>query len=896
MLKLPAFASFKNPDVVAYQDDTMFWKFYLIPGQVSVRRDAKGNPVFLLIKFAFGDQDRAENKNLPRGGGYMVFDTELSVANTVRDAIVKQLQVYVNDTWNQLKALAEAKGQSVQGAGLSSFHNLNGAKTSASLSVSDVLLGLGPDRPEAPPGDKPPKVILADPTYTKGTFRIMAPQSDALISHRIVDGPLSLTGSNIAAANMDLTAAGATFMEKTLTNIDGSGGTDLTPIQTVYELKFWARVPPVKVTVTADSRSLGASIKSIYHDYEGNGCDEDSMTHSEQTLQMAVDSGLIQVTVDSGTLELGSDFIQEIRSNALKTVMDQIKQNFFDRRPAPPPPTDDKTKDFVNSDQDIYYMKTDLSYESMHFGYTETLQSIVEWSVNPQGTLQTFLAGVSPQDMKKYVRVIDLDDPFFKTLGLTATAFADWANEPIAFVETQFRYIGNDENNQPVEKVQTFTFTKDHTSDVWDPSLIGAKREYQYRWRLGYLGKDPLPFSDWKSDTSPRLNLSVENVGKVALPVLAGNIDFAQITKQVQVDVSYADLASGVPEEATTLVLNAATLTQNYNRYIYTRWDQPVRYRTRFFLKNDQTVETAWQETNVRQLLINEPNTIARLDVQLVPAGNWDGVLQTVVNVRYEDPANQVFNDAVFNFKSSDEFRTWSVIIKDLTKRAFQYKILATFKEGGAPYQTDWMNATGDQALPIVVKQAPRLSVKLLPNLVDFKLTPIVTATLHYDDAQGNVHKVDTFPFTAVSEVNWSFPIVSDKDRKYRAQVTHNTADGQEIKQAEVSTDETVLVVPKLLVPEIAVEVQPKMVSFVETPVVEVDVNYEDPAHNITYEETLVFTGPDPQKFRVQVAKDSPRDYAIEVTYYLADGKVVTKPAVTLDKSKIVVPRYLVGA
>lgn len=484
----------------------------------------------------------------------------------------------------------------------------------------------------------------------------------------------------------------------------------------------------------------------------------------------------------------------------------------------------------------------------------------------------------------------------FKTLGLTATVFADWANEPIAFVETQFRYTGNDENNVPVEKVQTFTFTKDHTTEFWDPSLIGSKREYEYRWRLAYLGRDALPFTEWKTDTTPRLNVSVENVGKIALPVLAGNIDFGQVTKQVQVDLSYADLASGVPEESTTLVLNGAALAQNYNRYIYTKWDQPIKYRTRFFLKNDQSVETAWQDTNVRQLLINEPNTITRLDVQLVPAGNWDGVLQTVVNVKYEDPPNQVFSDAVFSFKTSDEFRTWSVIIKDLTKRNFQYKILATFKDGSVPYQTEWLNANGDQALPIVVKQVPRLSVKVLPNLLDFKLTPVVTTTLHYDDAQGNVHKVDTFPFTASTEANWTFPIASDTLRKYRAQVTHNTADGLEVKQAEVTTDETVLVVPKLLVPEIAVEVQPKVVSFVETPVVEVDVNYNDPAHNIVYEETLVFTSTDPQKFRVQVDKNSPREYKIAVTYFLSDGKVVNKAPVTLDKSKIVVPRYVAGA
>jgi hypothetical protein len=896
MLMITPARSFKDPDVTAYVDDTQFWKYYLIPGNVSIRRDAKNQPVFLLIKYAFSDQDREENKNLPHGGGYMVFDTELSIPKDALDKITKQLQQEVNDTWNQLKAIAESQGQSVQGAGISSFHNLNGAKTSASLSVGDVLLGLGPDRPEAPPGDKAPTVIIGTPTYTKGTFHIMAPQSEGLISHRVAEGPVSLTGGNIVSANMDLTAAGATFMEKTLTNLDGSGGTDLTPIQALYELKFWARVPPVKVTVTADSRSLGMSVRSIYHDYEGNGCDEDSMTHSDQQLKMAVDSGLIKVQIDAGTLSLSDDFLQEIRSSALKTVMDQIKENFFDKKPAPPPPEDDKTKDFINSDQDVYYMKSELNFDSMHFGYSETLQSIVEWPVNPQGTLQTFLAGVSAQEMKKYVRVVDLEDQFFKSLGLTATVFADWANEPIAFVEVQIRYNGNDENNQPVEKVETFTFTKDHTSDFWDPSLIGSKREYEYRWRMAYIGKEAGEFTDWETDTTPRLNLSIANVGKIVLPVLAGNIDFAQVTKQVQVDVDYSDPGSGVPEEIVTLVLNNSALEKTYSRYIYTNWDQPIKYRTRFFLKNDQSVETDWQQTQSRQLLINEPNTINRLDVQLVPAGSWDGVQQTVVNLRYSDAVNNVFSDTVFNFKSTDEFRTWTVIIKDLVKRKFQYKILASFKDGSAPYQTNWLDADGDQALPVVVKQAPRLAVKLLPNLLDFKVTPIVTVTLHYDDPQANLHKVDTFPFSAATEATWSFPIADDSMRKYRSVVTHNTGDGQEIKQSEVSTDETVLVVPKLLVPEIAVEVHPKVISFVETPVVEVDVNYQDPDHNFTGEETLVFTATDPQKFRFQVDKNSPRDYTITVTYYLADGKVVTRAPVTLNNSKIVIPRYVPGA
>jgi hypothetical protein len=893
MLKVPAFRSFPELGITAYQDDTRFWMFYLIPGFVSIRRDINNNPVFLLIKYAFGDQDREENPDLPRGGGYMVFDVEMAILAEHKNKVVQVLQNDVDQMWRDMKAAAEAAGHNVQGAGLSSFHNLNGVKTSASLNVSDVLLGLGPDRPEAPPGDRPPKVILSEPTWTDGTYRVFAPQSEALISHRIAEGPVSLVGTNVVSANMDLTSAGATFMEKTLTNLDGGGATDLTPIQVQYELKFWARIPPVRVRITADSRSLHMGIKSIYHDYEGNGCSEDSITHSEQQLQMAIDSGLIKVQIDAGTLALDDDFLQEIRSMALKTVMDMIKEKFFDKKPAPEEPEDDKTKDFVTKDEDVYYMKSDFSFESMHIEYDETIQNIVEWKIAPQGTLQTFLAGVSAEEMRKYVRVVDLNDPFFMTLGLTTTAFADWDNEPIDFVEAQIRYTGRDENNQQVEKVETFTFTKDHTTATWDPSLIGSKREYEYRWRVGFTGRGAGEFTRWERDTTPQLNLSVAEPGKVAVQVLAGNIDFGQVTKQVQVDLRYADKSSDVLEESTTLVLNAAAQDKLYKRYIYTAWDKPVEYRTRIFLKNDQTIESDWKPTTSRQLLINEPDSVKRLDVQLVPAGDWSGVVQSVVNLRYEDRFNDYFLDTVFSLKTQEEFRTWSVVLKDSAKRKYQYMITTSFKDGSPPARTDWLDAEGDQALPIVVKSAPRINVKLVPNLVDFKTTPVVTTTLRYDDQQGNVHKVDTFPFTSTSETSWSFPIASDIQRKYRHQVTYNTADGQTIDLPEETTDETVLVLQKLLLPEVTCEIHPKLINYVETPLVEINVEYIDRDHDLDCSETLIFTDSNPQRFRFQVHKDSPRDYSIAVTYYLADGKVVMREPVTLDKNKIVIPRYV---
>jgi hypothetical protein len=180
--------------------------------------------------------------------------------------------------------------------------------------------------------------------------------------------------------------------------------------------------------------------------------------------------------------------------------------------------------------------------------------------------------------------------------------------------------------------------------------------------------------------------------------------------------------------------------------------------------------------------------------------------------------------------------------------------------------------------------------------MLDFKVTPVVTATLRYDDTQANIHKVDTFAFTEPNEASWSFQIADDSRRTYRSLVTYNTADGQEIQTEDKATDQTVFVIPKLLIPEIAIEVHPKMVNFVETPLVEVAINYDDPEHGIHEDETLIFTTPDPQTFRFRVDEDSPRQYNVAVTYYLADGNIIEKPSVALEKSKIVIPRYVAEA
>ncbi|QJP16076.1 hypothetical protein G3545_21985 [Starkeya sp. ORNL1] len=896
MLKLPAWRTFNEHRVTAYQDDTMFWKFYLIPNYVTIRTDEDGKPIFLLVAFAFGDQDREEKPDLPRGGGYMVLDVEMRVEPAAEKAITTALQKDVDQLWNQLKALADAARKDVRGYRITSRHNLPNLSTNVSLGVDDVLLGLGPEGPTAPPGNAPPKVILSDPTWTSGTFRVSAPQSQLLVTNRLAEGAVSLVGTNVASANLDLTSMGADFMVQTLVDPDNTGATDLTPIQVTYNMKFAARVPPVKVHASANTREVYTAVKGIFHNYEGGGCDEDTMSHSEQNMQMAISSGLIDIKVDVGFPGTPDDLVTQMRQDAVKAIQDALAARLASKKQPAAPPADDPTKDFVNKESDIYFLKTESSVDFSTFVYDEELSTVRESAINPQGTLQGFLKGLSASEVKQYVRKITLDDPFFQTLNLKAYVFGiDWDKDPVDAVQVEFKYDGVDENNRPDSKSTAANFTKDVKEFKWDPSLIGAKREYSYRWRVIYKGGTTSAWTQFERSSTNRLSIAVRAPGKIEIKLRAGNIDFANITKTVQVELEYEDSSQGVTKETSAFILDGSAAEQVYTRWIFVPRTKPVRYRARFFLKNDQTVETRWAETTSNQLLINEPRSENRLDVQILPTGRWKRVVQSVVNINYADPRNSVSAEGVFRLKAVDEFKTWSAYLADGAPRKFQYMITTSYDDGSLD-KTSWISAEGDQPLVIGAKEPAELNVDVLPMLLDFKTTPIVEVGLAYEDPANGINESETFAFTSPEKQSWVLPIRNPGKKDFKVRITYNGNDGRVVEVPEfVSPDEKVTV-QKLLVPEVACLMVPKLVDFVATPVVEVNIHYADPPRGVDTTETFTFTEPKEQQFRLRTDAAGPKTFDVEVTYYLTNGQVVTRAPVPMNRSQIVVPKYVATA
>src|SRR5690606_17282502 len=109
--------------------------------------------------------------------------------------------------------------------------------------------------------------------------------------------------------------------------------------------------------------------------------------------------------------------------------------------------------DLAESSREVYRLKQVSEIEMIDFQQTMELDTATEFKIAPQATMQAFFR--KQQDMAPFIRTVNTnDDPFFKTLGLKARAFANWEEDGVAFVELEIKYAHGSET-----KSQTFTFT-----------------------------------------------------------------------------------------------------------------------------------------------------------------------------------------------------------------------------------------------------------------------------------------------------------------------------------------------------------------------------------------------------------------------------------------------------
>jgi hypothetical protein len=836
MLQAPIFTQIEGVSI--FKDDQIWYKFYPIAAFPTVRRNEKDKPVFLLTKYAFSDEQRKNDSKLPSGGGYLNFDIQFSVdPNVLESRIRPELQKWVDREWERRRAA-------------------NSAETPQS-----------------------PKVEFGEPTWTDGKVSLDAPQDANLVSARVASGAPSLLAGNIAVFSMDLTAPGATFMEKALVNPDGQGGTDLTTLQVQYDLKFWARIPPVHIHIKADSKKLHEHVQKIIEGQGWDGCTYYDFDHTNIDTETASLEGIIDIKIDTGAASLGESELSSLRNYALDLVKEMIESNFFKDESEEPKQPNSPTPAPLDPNNRKKLFKKDFDQTTMSIELDLEQSSVVQWKINPQATLETFFQGMKPKELKQFIRVIDLNDDFFNHLGLMIGAYcANYKDPALAAVEVQVRYSGTEENGRRQETTQTFTFTSEE-KQFWNPSLIGGKREYEWRYRVGYKEHGFSEYSQWELSSSNAINVPV-SIGRIQLAARTGYIDFADFVDQVQISIAYEDPDLNVPRESTVLTLNKDKLEAPYERLIYQKWQKPIEYKQRFILKSGEIIEeNTWRKSVDRtQLLINQPKE-GLLKAQLVPAGNgWDEVSQVVVDLRYTDMShNYTVTDSV-TFKSRDDLKVWKVVLQDKNKRDFEYQVSISYKSGKFE-QSTWLRSQGSESsrtIPIEVKGSPSLRITIDSALINFATFPVVELTVDYNAA--NARKKETFTFRDKSLQLWKIDIPENAPIEYSWQATYYPADGSPLTKKGIERDTSLIIPLPPKAGKLKIDIASQLLDFEKTPMVQVDLQYNDDENGIHESTSLSFIQKEKQIWELEVKDISRKLFGYRITYFFADD---TPPKVT---------------
>jgi len=863
MLTAPAFRTIDG--VTLFRDNNVWYRFYPIAPYPTIRLDEQNNPVFLLVKYAFSDQDREENPDLPLGGGYMNFDIQFEVGDELLKKVRTELQLWVDEEWQRLKQGTPEERQ---------------------------LPGVA--------GNEPPTVELGTPTWTTGSVAMDAPQSEDLVINRVAEGEPSLLSGNIAVFSMDLTSRGANFMESVLLDADGSGGTDLTPVQVRYGLGFWAQLPPVRIHVKAESEKIYNQTRKIMDGRGVDYCTTYDFAHTDVDTHTAEVSGLIDVQIETGSAALDDTVIEELRRYSLEMIQQMIETRFFtddpalgigseDPEPLPELPQRSQRSRKNNSKK---YLKETFDNATMNLELTLEQRSVVTWNINPRATLETFFRGMSQEEIKNHVRVIDLgDSDFFKHLNLTITPFVDFDDPAVTALEVQVRYHGRDENGNNQEKNETFTFT-DATPQVWKPSLIGSKREYEYRYRLSFKDHGFMPYTPWETSEYPDLNLPEKPQGyRIQAGILAGNINFNDLVQQVQVTIAYEDAAANIPRKEHSLLLTSSDREAQYERLIYDFQRQPLQYRSRFTLLSGEVIEEDWQETVNSQIVINQPFEKV-LDVMLQPTGDgWPDVARVMVDLRYEDLLNQYVVEDSLSLKAIEELKTWQVVLRDKSKRDFQYKVTASFKDGRFE-QSDWQPFSGS-TLPINVEALPQLRVTLVPDRLNFETSPLTEVTL-WCDVAGEV-QTETFVFRDQQSQQWIVKLPEAIPIDFTYQVTHYPVGGDPVVLPKQREKDSSLILPPYQPPkagELKVDVLPQFVDFAQTPLVIVDLAYDDDIQGTRLTESLTFSDKERQTWTIAVGDVHQKLYSYQITYFPASGEPQVQEPQFQERSYLVIPQF----
>ncbi|MCT9934393.1 hypothetical protein N5079_29730 [Planotetraspora sp. A-T 1434] len=628
--------------------------------------------------------------------------------------------------------------------------------------------------PGAQPVD-PNQLILTKPQVSTAdvTVEVLAASGD-LVQRVNNAGKPSMYGNNVVAISAELTQFGAPVFEAVMSS-QGAGG-----VRVVYDLTFAARMPPVRAVGTWVATKFYNFVQEV--DFEENFWSEDDF--SEHVTEIFRNSESRVVEVDPGALPNGdpetAKLLDIVRGSVERQLDEAVKRNLLE---AVPPENRDFSKvrddDFENIKRSVMVDKR----SDVHIEVKENQVTTVE--VHPQANMQSLVSqGFTWTD---YSMEVDLDDPFFRQLNLTIQVNADFVELPIFSVDVKIDYPPHTRDHG----IQTFGFRKADDVGKFNAFISGGSTKFKYQYVVNYKGESRVFTSEWIEDDTNDLKINVDELGLWLVDIEVGDMNFDQVTRAV-LTLEHPEVAPGVPPVNRFQIdkdTKKATVKELLLKPV-----QPYGGSIKYFMQDGREYVKELTGLKGQRFYVDDPFSATRT-VQLRTRGDFDRRIDTIfVDLSYADDGNDYRQSTSIALQKDKRFFDWSFPVIDERQGAVTYRAITTFRDGTSTDSGD-LPITGKTLL--LGEESVTLSVKIVPDLIDWTLVKLATVEIHYTDPGHGIDERGSFTFRKPGNEQLFELAIQDKTQKsYTWKAKFFMADGsrKEIESPGPVTDADLII------------------------------------------------------------------------------------------------------
>jgi hypothetical protein len=714
--------------VTVYGDDTAFEVFYLLPQQPRYRLNPDGTPAFRFMMYKF-PVDRPGGR---KGGGYLLFDAEFVVPEDKMPKIMETLAAQVQQ---------EANRRGIQ----------------------------------APP------VKIGTLTYTKGEVKLFVAGADGTFVEKFNNpGKSSLYGNNITTFSLELTENGATFFEQAM---QGKGGA----VSVVYDLWFWAKLPPVRIDAWFNASKFYSFVQTI--DVEWHLWAEDD--YRETVREQMIQSESTGVNFEWGGLT-DEKIRGQLRDWAFRALEDAVERNMIESI-TPVPEDQRKLPDGIeNVTRDI--TNTRAASFNLHFKESQT----VEWNLAPQGQLQNITnlkdKDGNPLKWEDYAQTIDLDNPFFRELRVDAYINADFAALPIHSVEVKVLY-----GNRPMPNLAEgapegeAVFRKPDDVGHFATFVEQDNWKYTYSYQINYKGESRIYQSPEIETNEGTLTIGVDDVGILSVDVSAGDLNWNEVESAL-VTLRYEDAGAGVDLIEEQFTVNKDQPNRRFQEVIFQPMRKNYQYRVKYFMKDGKELESGDKEGRAGNLFINDPFS-GRKTVGIRGVGDLTNRISTIfLDLTYTDATNNYTQTKSVALTKDTPFLDWPFPVISETLGKVTYSGTVAYKDG----TTEPIPLTEAPTDTILVPKpaVDFLEVTLVPDLLDWSRIKLVKVSLHYEDAANGINEQKDFILSPQKKdmQTWKLDLKDKTKNQYTCEVTYFLADNTQKKVPAATTGDSTII------------------------------------------------------------------------------------------------------